>query len=150
MFVSNINQLTEYSSLIQRDVSVDVPTITINSSSSFNLYALSHEIHHVNTKCLSLVLLKRNPTIINDNYHTQLQIIDFITPKQHGALFGELIDGQRIDLSEIILTTHVIDAQSINNLIDNIIQGTMNNKNNGMSLFDKQFGTGSRIFSSIT
>jgi hypothetical protein len=65
-------------------------------------------------------------------------------------LFGELIDGQRIDLPEIILTTHVIAVQGIKNLIDNIIQRSMNNKENGMSLFDEQFRTGSRIFSSTT
>jgi hypothetical protein len=111
---------------------------------------LSHEIHHVNPKCLSLVLIKRNPTIANDNYHTQLQIIDFIDPKQYEALFGELIDGQRIDLPEIILTKHVITVQGIKHLLDNIIQRPMNNKNNGVSLFDEQFGTGSRIFSSTT
>ncbi len=65
-------------------------------------------------------------------------------------MFSELIDGQRIDLPGIILKTHVIAVQGIKNLIDNIIQRPMNNKENGMSLFDEQFRTGSRIFSSTT
>lgn len=149
LFVSNINPFTEYSTLIKKDVSADVPTTIVSSSSSFNLYGLSNEIHHIDYKCLSLVVLKRGPTIVNDkNYHIQLQIIDFIDPKQHEALFGELLDRQRIDLPEIILTTHVIAAQGIKNLIGNVIQGSMNNKNNGMSLFDEGFSTCSRIFSS--
>jgi hypothetical protein len=92
-------------------------------------------------------VLKRGPTIVTSkNYHIQLQIIDFIDPKQHEALSGELLDGQRIDLPEIIRTTHVIPAQSITNVIGTAIQRSIHNKNNGMHLFDKRSGTGSRIF----
>lgn len=148
LFVSKVKPFTEYSSLIKRDASVDIPTTIVSSSSSFNLYTLSNKIQDINPNCLSLVVVKRSPTIVNDkNYQIQLQIIDFIDRKQHEALFGELLDGQRIDLPEMLLTTHVIAAQGITNLIRNVIQGSMNNKSNGMSLFDERFGTDSRIFS---
>lgn len=53
------------------------------------------------------------------------------------ALFGELFDDQRIDLTEMILTKHVITVQFIENLIDDIIQKPLDGKNNGMFLFEE-------------
>ncbi|CAF3563480.1 unnamed protein product [Rotaria sp. Silwood1] len=145
LFVSQINPFNEYSSLIKRDVSADVSTSIVtssSSSSSLNRYALSNEIHDINPKCLLLVVLKRVPTIVNDkNYHTQLQIIDFIDSNHQKALFGELLDGQCINLPEIILKTHVVSAQNIENLIGNVIQESMNIKNNVRTAIQSRLNT---------
>ncbi|CAF4494784.1 unnamed protein product [Rotaria sp. Silwood2] len=145
LFVSQINPFTEYSSLIKRDVSADVSTSIVtssSSSSSLNLYELSNEIYDINPKYLSLVVLKRSPTIVNDkNYHIQLQVIDFIDSNKHKVLFDELLDKQRIDLPEIILKTHAITAQDIKQLIGNVIQESMDNKNNVRTAIENRLNT---------
>ncbi len=63
---------------------------TLNSSSSslpIGIYALSTEVHYMNPKMLSLVILKRGQLIESDKkFHTQLRIINLVDSSPYETL----------------------------------------------------------------
>jgi len=64
---------------------------TINSSSSLllpnGMYTLSTEVHYMNPKMLSLVILKRGQLIESDKkFHTQLRIINLVDSSPYETL----------------------------------------------------------------
>jgi dynein heavy chain 1 len=65
-------------------------TLAINSSSSSlpnGMYALSTEVHYMNPKMLSLVVLKRGQLIESDKkFHTQLRIINLVDSSPYETL----------------------------------------------------------------
>ena len=64
-------------------------TSTINSSVSLpdRLHKLSTEVHYINPKMLSLVILKRGQLIENDKkFHTQLRIINLVDSSPYETL----------------------------------------------------------------
>jgi hypothetical protein len=124
LFISKKHSTTEYSSSL--------------SSSLFNLCAISNEDCQINSNHLSLILLKRNLTILNDiSYHKQLQIIYLLDSNQQKVLFGASSDQPCIDLPDIILPTAATDDQTNKKLIGSIIQTSTNSKNQGISFFDE-------------
>jgi hypothetical protein len=123
LFISKIHSTTEYSSS--------------SPSSLFNLCAISNEDCQINSNYLSLILLKRNRTIVNGiSYHEQLQVIYLLDSNQQKVLFDASTDRPCIDLPEIILTKAATDDQTIKKLIGSIMQTSTKNNNQGMSLFD--------------
>jgi dynein heavy chain 1, cytosolic len=70
--------------------SVDVPPISSSAVSSTipaGMFTLSTEVHYINPKMLSLVILKRGQLIENDKkFHTQLRIINLIDSSPYETL----------------------------------------------------------------
>lgn len=123
VFISKIHSTTEYSSS--------------SPSSLFNLCAISNEDCQINSNYLSLVLLKRNLTIVNGiSYYEQLQVIYLLDSNQRKVLFDASTGRPCIDLPEIILTTATTDDQTTKTLIGSIMQTSTNNNSQSMSLFD--------------
>lgn len=72
------------------NVATDTSTVVSSSSSSLSLtgmFTLSTEVHYINPKMLSLVVLKRGQLIENDKkFHTQLRIINLIDSSPYETL----------------------------------------------------------------
>ena len=66
----------------------DSTAITVPSATTVNgMYALSTEVHYINPKMLSLVVLKRGQLIESDKkFHTQLRIINLVDSSPYETL----------------------------------------------------------------